>query len=53
MKRNRLRTLSLALPAALLIIWFSVHASSETRESLRAAEHSAERAVGLAAMARA
>jgi outer membrane protein assembly factor BamB len=30
MKRNRLRTLSLALPAALLIIWFSIHASSET-----------------------
>jgi outer membrane protein assembly factor BamB len=30
MKRNRLLTLSLALPAALLIIWFSVHASSET-----------------------
>jgi len=30
MNRNRLLTLSLALPAALLIIWFSVHASSET-----------------------
>jgi outer membrane protein assembly factor BamB len=30
MKHNRLLTLSLALPAALLIIWFSVHASSET-----------------------
>jgi outer membrane protein assembly factor BamB len=30
MKRIRLFTLSLALPAALLIIWFSVHASSET-----------------------
>jgi len=29
MNRNRLLTLSLALPAALLIIWFSVHASSE------------------------
>jgi len=28
MKRNRLLALSLALPAALLIIWFSVHASS-------------------------
>src|SRR5262252_1911786 len=30
MRGNRLLTLSLALPAALLIIWFSVHASSET-----------------------
>src|SRR5262245_65389580 len=30
MKHNRLLTLSLALPAALLLIWFSVHASSET-----------------------
>ena len=30
MNRNRLLTVSLALPAALLIIWFSVHASSET-----------------------
>jgi outer membrane protein assembly factor BamB len=30
MNRNRVLTLSLALPAALLIIWFSVHASSET-----------------------
>jgi outer membrane protein assembly factor BamB len=29
MKRNRLLTLSLALPAALLILWFSSHASSE------------------------
>jgi outer membrane protein assembly factor BamB len=29
MNRYRLLTLSLALPAALLIIWFSVHASSE------------------------
>jgi outer membrane protein assembly factor BamB len=28
MKRNRLLALSLALPAALFIIWFSVHASS-------------------------
>jgi outer membrane protein assembly factor BamB len=28
MKRNRLLAMSLALPAALLIIWFSVHASS-------------------------
>jgi outer membrane protein assembly factor BamB len=34
MKRNRLLTLSLALPAALLIIWFSVHtSSSETANS--------------------
>src|SRR4029434_7099410 len=30
MKHNRLLTLSLALPAALLLIWFSVQASSET-----------------------
>jgi outer membrane protein assembly factor BamB len=30
MKHYRLLTLSLALPAALLIIWFSVHASSMT-----------------------
>src|SRR5262245_61934763 len=30
MKHNRILTLSLALPAALLLIWFSVHASSET-----------------------
>src|SRR5215510_4289090 len=30
MKKYRLLTLSLALPAALLIIWFSVHASSVT-----------------------
>src|SRR5262245_20391442 len=30
MKRNHLFTLSLALPAALLIIWFSARASSET-----------------------
>jgi outer membrane protein assembly factor BamB len=30
MKHNRILTLSLALPAALLIIWFSSHASSET-----------------------
>lgn len=30
MNRNRLLTLALALPAVLLIIWFSVHASSET-----------------------
>src|SRR5215468_1949116 len=30
MKHYRLLTLSLALPAALLIIWFSVHASSVT-----------------------
>jgi len=30
MKHYRLLTLSLALPAALLVIWFSVHASSET-----------------------
>jgi outer membrane protein assembly factor BamB len=30
MKNYRLLTLSLALPAALLIIWFSVHASSVT-----------------------
>jgi outer membrane protein assembly factor BamB len=30
MKHNRLLTLSLALPAALFIIWYSVHASSET-----------------------
>jgi outer membrane protein assembly factor BamB len=30
MKHNRILTLSLALPAALLIIWFSVHASSVT-----------------------
>jgi outer membrane protein assembly factor BamB len=30
MKRNHLFTLSLALPVALLIIWFSAHASSET-----------------------
>src|SRR5215510_4238562 len=29
MKNYRLLTLSLALPAALLLIWFSVHASSE------------------------
>jgi outer membrane protein assembly factor BamB len=30
MNRNRLLTLALALPTVLLIIWFSVHASSET-----------------------
>jgi outer membrane protein assembly factor BamB len=30
MKQNRILTLSLALPAALLIIWFSARASSET-----------------------
>jgi outer membrane protein assembly factor BamB len=30
MKHNRLLTLSLALPAALLLIWFSVNASSDT-----------------------
>src|SRR2546427_10904657 len=34
MKRNRLFTLSLALPTALLLIWFSVQAlSSETADS--------------------
>src|SRR5215475_3384829 len=30
MKHNRILTLSLALPAALFLIWFSVHASSGT-----------------------
>jgi outer membrane protein assembly factor BamB len=37
MKRNRLLTLSLALPAALLIIWFSVHASSSEAANTGAA----------------